>query len=128
MSSGTNELDKGASELQSGVNKLKNGTIELSNGTKELSSGAAELADGMTKFNNDGIRKLSNKINGDLRSVTNRIEKLQELGNEYNKFSSDEEREAIKFITIIDSIKSSSKEDSDEEMIVENENKKLIVK
>jgi len=128
LSDGTNELDKGASSLQDGVNKLKNGTGELSNGTRELYNGTVELADGMSKFNTDGIKKISNKVNGDLKKVTNRMEKLQELGNEFNTFASEEEREAIKFISIIDSIKNSSKEETNEEIIINTDDNEKVVK
>ena len=80
-------------------------------------NGTIELSDGMTKFNNEGVKKLTNIVNGDVKNVTTRIEKLQNLANQYDRFGSEEEREAIRFISIIDSIKNSSKEETDEEVI-----------
>ena len=55
-----------------------------------------------------------------LNEEDTRIEKMEELSNNYNSFSSSEEREAIKFINIIDSVKNSSKEEKKEEIMLPN--------
>ena len=125
LANGTERLDQGANSLLEGVNKLHDGTGSLVNGTQELVNGTIELNNGMKKFNTEGIKKLSNKVNGDLKKVTNRIKELQRLGDEYNSFASDEEREAIKFITIIDSMKNTAKDETNEEIILNTENNTL---
>ena len=71
----------------------------------------------MTKFNDEGIDKICNYINGNLKDVKVRIEKLQDLSNEYNTFSmlNDNDKGTVKFILITDSLNknSLSKENND---------------
>lgn len=115
-----NTLQGALYEVNDGANKLKNGTSELENGTEKLSAGANTLADGMEKFNSEGIKKVYNLINGDLYNLKVRAQKLEELSNNYASFSTDEKKDNIKFITIIDSIKSNEKDSNKEKMIVTN--------
>ena len=116
-----NTLGESLGELTEGLSTLDNGVEKLSEGTNQLDSGITELAEGITKFNTEGIDKICNYINGDLKDITTRIDKLEELANDYNNFtmlnSGDEGN--VKFIMISDGIK--SEEDSKEKMIVENE-------
>ena len=102
------------------MSTLDNGVEKLSAGTNELDSGIEELAEGITKFNTEGIDKICNYINGDLKDITTRIDKLEELANNYNNFTmlNNGDKGNVKFIMISDGIK--SEEDSKEKMIVEN--------
>lgn len=118
LANGVVSLDQGANKLSDGTNSLRNGTSELANGTNTLLDGSNELVDGIKKFNNDGIKKINNYVNGDLKNTVKRIEKLEGLSADFNKFGSEEEREAIKFINILDSIKTSAKEEKKEEVIL----------
>ena len=119
--SGVNKLNEGGEKLANGSNELANATNSLKDGTGKLLDGANELTDGMVKFNKEGITKIYNTVNGDVKGIVNRLKTLEELGREYNKFGSDTERNEIKFITIIDSIKNSKKEETNEEVILDNE-------
>ena len=65
--------------------------------------------------------KIYNMVNGDVKNIANRIEKVELLSNNYNKFGSDVSRNEIKFISILDSIKISSKEETKEELIINSE-------
>ena len=115
-----NTLGKSLGELTDGLSTLDNGVEKLSAGTNELDSGIVELAEGITKFNTEGIDKICNYINGDLKDITTRIDKLEELANNYNNFTmlNNGDKGNVKFIMISDGIK--SEEDSKEKMIVEN--------
>lgn len=115
-----NTLGKSLGELTDGLSTLDNGVEKLSAGTNELDSGITELAEGITKFNTEGIDKICNYINGDLKDITTRIDKLEELANNYNNFTmlNNGDKGNVKFIMISDGIK--SEEDSKEKMIVEN--------
>ena len=115
-----NTLGKSLGELTDGLSTLDNGVEKLSAGTNELDSGIEELAEGITKFNTEGIDKICNYINGDLKDITTRIDKLEELANNYNNFTmlNNGDKGNVKFIMISDGIK--SEEDSKEKMIVEN--------
>lgn len=128
ISNGANTLANGIAELDSNVVKLVDGSNELKNGTSTLNDGSATLLDGVTtlsdgvsKFNNDGIKKLSNEVNGKVKNTIKRAEKLENLANEYNKFGSDEKRDGIKFISMINSIKNSAKENKEEEVILNSD-------
>lgn len=126
ISKGAKSLFAGSSQLKEGINtldtngaKLEDASNQLTGGAETISEGASTLADGITKFNKEGIEKICNYINGDLRDITNRIEKLQELSKEYNNFTmlNNENQGNVKFILIIDSIKKS--EESKQEVIVD---------
>lgn len=113
-------MNDGVIKLANGSNTLKDGTDTLVSGTNQLSDGSNELVDGIKKFNNDGIMKIYNMVNGDVRNTAKRIEKLETLSNNYNKFGSEATRDEIKFINIFDSIKTSSKDETKEEVIINN--------
>lgn len=130
ISKGAKSLFAGSSQLKEGINtldtngaKLEDASSQLTGGAETISEGASTLADGITKFNKEGIEKICNYINGDLRNITNRIEKLQELSKEYNNFTmlNNENQGNVKFILIMDSIKKS--EESKQEVIVDNKSK-----
>lgn len=121
VNNGASELSKGTGSIVGGAKQLSEGSRALSDGTKtlvagttsfvegatKLESGSNELAAGMHKFNSEGINKIANFVNGDLGGLVSRTKKLQELANDYVSFSSEEKRESIKFISIIDSVKTS---------------------
>lgn len=130
ISKGAKSLFAGSSQLKEGINtldtngaKLEDASSQLTGGAETISEGASTLADGITKFNKEGIEKICNYINGDLRNITNRIEKLQELSKEYSNFTmlNNENQGNVKFILIMDSIKKS--EESKQEVIVDNKSK-----
>ena len=113
-------LGESLGELTEGLSTLDSGVEKLSVGTNQLDSGITELAEGITKFNTEGIDKICNYINGDLKDITTRIDRLEELANNYNNFTmlNNGDKGNVKFIMISDGIK--SEEDSKEKMIVEN--------
>lgn len=121
LANGTITLNEGVVKLADGSNTLKDGTNTLVSGTNQLKDGSNNLVDGIKQFNNDGIMKIYNMVNGDLKNTAKRIEKMETLSNNYNKFGSEVTRDDIKFINILDSIKISSKEESKEEIIMNSE-------
>lgn len=103
-------IDAQLNEVDGEITVLKNGLTQLTDGTNALSDGANQLADGMTQFDADGIQKIYDLVNGDVKDMQARIEKLQELANDYNTFTmNNEETGSVKFILMIDSIKEDSK-------------------
>lgn len=84
---GTNTLSSKLGELKVGVDKLYTGSNTLTNGTLKLFEGTKKLSGGTTKFNNEGIGKISNYANN-IKGYTNKAEDLIELSNKYNGFSS----------------------------------------
>ena len=104
LQNGTSSLYNGANELEGGTKVLVNGINSLSDGSKKLVDGSGELVDGIKKFNMDGIDKICNLVNNDGKSLIKRIEKLEELSKNYDTFASDEKRDNIQFISIMDNI------------------------
>ncbi len=113
LSSGTNELKNGTSELHAGMNELydgilvlKDGAPALIDGVSELRDGAMKLSDGLKEFNEKGVQKLTNAVNGDLRGLLTRLKATVDVSKKYKSFSgiSDNMDGQVKFIYRTDSI------------------------
>ena len=115
LSDGTSELSSGASDLSNGASSLKDGTSSLKDGTSSLSSGAQELADGMDSLESksgtlisgikklfdgsgelssgmselyeEGIEKIVDLYNNDLKGALSEADNLVAAGSAYNNFS-----------------------------------------
>ena len=129
LSAGANKLSKGSTALKSGIQTLDTSTQQLTTangqlteGAKTLSDGATTLAEGIQTFNEQGIKKICNYINGDLRDVAERTEKLTELSKEYNNFTmlNDGNGGEVKFIMIIDAVKKQEESEQGKEDAVLN--------
>lgn len=129
ITDGFDEISTGVSKISKGTDNLKSGTATLASSTKMLVSandsltaasvdikdGAYELATGVEKFNTEAINKICSYINSDVKDIATRVEKLQELAEEYEGFSksSEDTNKETKFIIVTDSIK--AKKDEQEE-------------
>ena len=115
-----NTLGQGLNQLTNGLNSLNNGASTLDSGANELNQGANTLAQGVKTFNEDGIKKICNYVNGDLKDMTERVEKLTELSKEYNNFTmlNGENSGNVKFIMIMDAIKKQENNDSSKEQAI----------
>lgn len=102
-----NTLGNGLNQLTSGLSKLNNGATTLANGTNQVNDGATTLSDGIKTFNEEGIKKICNYINGDVKDLTTRAQKLTDLSKDYNNFTMlDGENDGeVKFIMIADAVK-----------------------
>ena len=98
-------LGSALDELTNGLANIDNGVSALSVGTNKLDSGALQLANGVKTFNEQGISKINNLVNGDLRNIASRVEKMNEFANEYNNYAGIQNGMAgeVKFIMITDS-------------------------
>ena len=111
-------------ELTNGLANIDNGVSALSVGTNKLDSGALQLANGVKTFNEQGISKINNLVNGDLRNIASRVEKMNELANEYNNYAGIQNGMAgeVKFIMITDSTTGNG-EVKKEEAVITTESK-----
>lgn len=118
-------LGNGLNQLASGLSELNNGATTLANGTTQINDGATTLADGIKTFNEEGIKKICNYINGDAKDLTTRVEKLTELSKEYNNFTmlDGENSGEVKFIMIIDAVKQQTENEQNKEEAIVEENK-----
>ena len=127
LSTGAKALNSGSSQMKTGLNtldysteKLTDANNQLTDGAFTLANGAETLANGITKFNKEGIGKICNYANGDLKTISTRLEKLQELADDYNNFTMLDKGHTgeVKFILMVDSIKKHN--DRKQEAIIEN--------
>lgn len=128
LESGSKEMKKGLNTLDASSSQILNANHQLTEGAKNLDEGATKLEEGISTFNKEGIQKICNYINKDIKDVTNRVEKLSELSKDYNNFTmlEDGTKGEVKFIMIIDAIEKQevSKQEAiiNEEKIREEEN------
>ncbi|MBO4293771.1 MAG: hypothetical protein J5881_05240 [Clostridia bacterium] len=119
LKQGAGQLQNGTGDLSQGAKQLSEGTTSLVDGTNKLKEGSVQLAEGIHKYNVEGITKITNFINGDLYNLKIRAQRLEQLSKDYNKFNSDEARDEIKFISIIDSVKTSQKDEEKQEIVTD---------
>lgn len=111
--SGATKLNAGAKVLAEKLPELAKGVDQLTTGSKTLSEGAHTLADGMVQFNEEGINKILDAYNGDLKPFTNKLQAVIDAGEEYQTYSAiaDGQIGSVKFIYKLASI--DAKADSD---------------
>ncbi len=104
---GTAALSAGASTLYAGAGTLKDGADTLCEGAGTLDEGAGTLKDGgttlyegMTKFNEEGIKKIAEMFSGDYQSDIDYIEVLFGGDTAYATYSGalDSVNTSVKFI------------------------------
>jgi len=120
ISSQMKTLNNGLNQLTNGLSTLDNGAQALKDGANKLDEGAKTLSTGIRTFNEEGIKKICNLINGQLKEKVDRVKKLKELSEEYNNFTMlDKENDGnVKFIMIMDSIK--KQEEAKQDVVIEN--------
>lgn len=87
LASGVSQLASGANQVADGAGTLAGGTQTLLDGANTLADGNQTLADGMQEYKEEAIDKLTDLFNGDISSVTDRIDAMSNLAKEYNSFA-----------------------------------------
>ena len=113
LANGTKSLINSIPTLTGGIKQLKDGSSQLSAGAARLADGAHTLADGMVQFNEEGINKILDAYNGDLKPFTDKLQAVIDAGEEYQTYSAiaDGQTGSVKFIYKLASI--DAKADSD---------------
>lgn len=106
LSTSVNQLYEGTKPTAKDVNTLLSGTDQLASGIGELQTGAETLSSGMKQFNDEAISKVSDFVNGDLTTITERIKATVNLAKEYNIYSDAVEGKStsVKFVYETDGI------------------------
>ena len=106
LKAGTSELSAGAAELLRGIQTMKDSTPALVDGITQLRDGSMELSDGLKQFNEEGIQKLIEAVDGDLDGLSDRIRVIADVAKNYTSFSGISEHMDgdVKFIYKTDSI------------------------
>lgn len=113
LKDGSAKLNAGAKELTSNNDTLNSGASQLADGSKTLSEGAHTLADGMVQFNEEGINKILDAYNGDLKPFTDKLQAVIDAGEEYQTYSAiaDGQTGCVKFIYKLASIDAKANSD-----------------
>ena len=94
LNTSANSLQAGSAKIKLGINSLNSSAKQLYMADNQLTSSAETISDGtntlyngIQEFNNKAINPICNFVNGDLKNLTSRAEKLQELSKQYKNFS-----------------------------------------
>jgi len=102
------------------TNEVKSASISslktLYDGIDTLDAGIIELNDGITKFNKEGITKISNLVTNDIKPTVTKLESVIELGENYQSFGKKANNISgeTRFILITESKNSPKKEVKEE--------------
>ena len=85
---------------------MKDSAPALVDGITQLRDGSMELSDGLKQFNEEGIQKLIEAVDGDLEGLSDRIRVIADVAKNYTSFSgiSEDMDGDVKFIYKTDSI------------------------
>ena len=67
--------------LDDAVNGLTDALNKLNDGSNQMYNGMNSLSNGLDKYNKEGINKINNLVNGDVRNIQKRLDALMELSN-----------------------------------------------
>lgn len=103
---GVSSAADGAQELYQGILTLKNGAPALVDGVTQLRDGAMQLSDGLKEFNEKGVEKLVDVVEGDLDGLLERVKAIADVSANYRSFSglSEDMDGQVKFIYRTDAI------------------------
>ena len=94
-------------KISDGLNQINSKMIDLDNGVQNLKDGISQLDLGISQFNSQGINKISDIVNKDIKSTEGKIKALISLSNNYKTFDELGEKTegTTKIIMIINQIK-----------------------
>lgn len=100
-------LTSGVNQLVAGSNQLVANNQTLLAGATQLQDGSKQLADGIVQFNEEGISKIVNAYNGDIKPLVDRLQLVLEAGDNYQTFSglADGQTGSVKFVYKLSEIK-----------------------
>lgn len=114
LTAGISQLTNGAAQLVSnngalldGAGKLSDATSQIGDGVNKLADGSVKLMDGMVQFDEEGIQKLLDAYNGDIKELLGKLTAVAEAGKEYQTFTkvSDGVKGSVKFILRTEAVK-----------------------
>lgn len=106
LAGGAEQLSDGIDQVSNGANQLQAGAPALVDGITQLRDGAMQLSDGLKEFNEKGVQKLVDAVDGDLGGLIDRIQATADVSKNYRSFSglSDGMDGQVKFVYRTDSI------------------------
>lgn len=106
LSSSLDTLYSGTQAAVSGSSQIAGGTSQVSEGINKLAEGSKTLSDGMDEFKAEGIDKITDALNGDIKTVADRIKATIDVAKDYEVYSmtADDKTASVKFIYRTDKI------------------------
>ncbi|MCM1188573.1 MAG: hypothetical protein NC541_04690 [bacterium] len=106
LRSGAGKLYGGSAELCDGIQAMKDAAPALTDGITQLRDGALRLFDGLCEFDEEGIQKLVDAVDGNLDGLVERLRATADVSKNYQSFSGlpDGMEGQVKFIYRTDSI------------------------
>lgn len=87
LTDGIHQLTNGAALLVSnngaltdGASKLSGAATQIGEGVQKLAKGSNQLMDGMIEFDKEGIQKLMDAYDGDVKTLLNKLEAVVNAG------------------------------------------------
>ena len=114
LTDGIHQLTDGAALLVSnngaltdGASKLSGAATQIGEGVQKLAKGSNQLMDGMIEFDKEGIQKLMDAYDGDVKTLLNKLEAVVNAGKEYQSFTKVAKgtKGSVKFIFRTEAIK-----------------------
>ena len=80
-------LTTALNKLVGGTGQLRKGADEMADGVDKLDDGSKKLADGMSKMYKDGIKKIVDLYNDDLKGTLDSADAMMDAGKGYKTFT-----------------------------------------
>ena len=86
-----------------------------------VSNNLTKLVQGINKFDSEGIQKITNFVNGDVKNIEAKIEALINISNEYQTLDDKDENAdgSSKIIYIVEELKQEKKKETEKQVVVE---------
>ena len=87
METGIGAVNSGAKQLADGLDELNDKSGDLVSGVDQLSAGSVKLSNGMAKLYNEGIKKIVEMYNDDLKGTLDSVDGMLDAGRGYKTFT-----------------------------------------
>ena len=100
LEDGAKKLNSSSSELISGVQQLAGGADTLADGVAQLLAGSIELKDGMAEFDEEGVQKIADLYEKDMKPLMESFENMKTAAGSYRSYSgaADGMKSSVRFI------------------------------
>lgn len=104
LSTGSKEFHEGFNTLSGSMSIISSSTEQLMNASETIATGSKDLTAGLIQYNNEGISKIANYINKDMKELTLTMKELINLGEDYSTYTMKNESDEgnTKFILVVD--------------------------
>jgi putative membrane protein len=109
LADGLSQLKSAVPTLVSGIAKLDEGAHTLADGTESAYEGSEQLADGIEQFDEEGVQKLVDYYQDDIKGLVDNLNSIVDAGKSYTNFSgiSEGAKGTVKFIYKTDAVEAS---------------------